>query len=515
MHSMTSSAAGLASVAAPLRISWRAAISSWLQSRSNRLYLTLLLVGSILRLWQIGQAPLWYDERLEAWVVSLPLDQMLAAVGADVHPPAHYLLMWALTHLGLGSPFWLRLPSAILGAVAIVQTRQLALRWDLSPAAAVGAALLTAVLPFQLNYSQEARMYALLQFALLWSLLEMIRGRWMAMAAALTLLVYSHNYGWVYAALILPLAAGRMWGWLDEQATPRRWLLRVLALYAVPVLAYLPWSATLAAQMAEQATAWWKSSSTLGTVLFAWYFVWWQTTIVGTLATLAAAATFGVLVLAVAQVVRTRLRTGAVLIYLAVGPALAALAIELVYRPILLHRTMIGAAVPMYLLAAHALDTITHRRLAWSMLAPLLFLGAVAFHPLRQAQNSGQLYEGPDVYAYIDTHWQAGDVIAHGSAGTLVDARGRLDRPQVLLPIQPGSRGVPSAAFWRRLGVEIADPSALSARRVWVVWSAGPTIAAAEDDYIRSLTADAAAIWTGHTPVADAGLWLLTPPTAR
>ena len=72
-----------------------------------------------------------------------------------------------------------------------------------------------------------------------------------------------------------------------------------------------------------------------------------------------------------------------VLIYLALAPVGIALLVEAVYRPILLHRALIGVAAPLYLLAAYALDTIPHRRIAWALLAPVLALGALAFHPMR------------------------------------------------------------------------------------------------------------------------------------
>lgn len=446
-------------------------------------------------------------------MVSLPLGQMLTAVGADVHPPLHYLLLWTLTHLGLSSAFWLRLPSVLLGVLAIWQVRSLGAQW-LSPRAALAAGVLMTFAPFQLMYSQEARTYALLQALWLLAVLSMTRGRWGQFVIANIGLLYAHNYGLIYAAVLAPLAAGRLYVELGEPRQP--WtLLRRLAWLYIPVgAAYLPWVGVLAQQMAEQRGLWWQVPTTLGGALYVLYALLWRINFPGMLANLAALLMDGLILLGLWQLWRTRERAALVLVWLIVAPLLAAVVIELVYgQPILLHRALIGSAAPLYLLIGHGLSSAPRRRLAWAMLAPLLALGSIGLGPERQRVYAGQVFiSAPDV---AQITYQSGDWVVHGNPATLVDCWRRCDwAQQAILPPAPGSMGVPSERFWRALGVPIWPQP--TGGRVWLVWVAGPTASAAEDAAIRDLTAGAQVVWTGHSDIGAGGIWLLTSSqTAR
>lgn len=125
----------------------------------GHLILVVTGVGFLLRLYRLDAQGLWFDEAYTAAIAGLPLGDSLRALIADgVHPPGFYLL--ERLFLPIGTPeIWLRVPSVLLGSAAIPLVYLLGNVW-LGPRAGISAAMLMALSPFQIWYSQEARMYA-------------------------------------------------------------------------------------------------------------------------------------------------------------------------------------------------------------------------------------------------------------------------------------------------------------------------------------------------------------------
>lgn len=123
----------------------------------------ILLVGAWLRLWNLGEISLWHDEMMSIGFARLPWGTLWLS-GYDNHPPAYYsLLKLALT---FGDSEWIiRAPSALTGIATIAL-----IFWAGSIIAGarggLGAALLFSLSAAQIEFSQEARPYSLLVFAL-------------------------------------------------------------------------------------------------------------------------------------------------------------------------------------------------------------------------------------------------------------------------------------------------------------------------------------------------------------
>lgn len=125
--------------------------------------ITLLAIA--LRLWQIDATSLWMDEAWSVWIANRPFAGVLALVRqADVHPPLYYILLRIWMSVFGSSPAAVRSLSVVLSSAAIPIVFVIARR-ILPRRAALAAALLTAVSPFQVHYGREARMYALLFLA--------------------------------------------------------------------------------------------------------------------------------------------------------------------------------------------------------------------------------------------------------------------------------------------------------------------------------------------------------------
>ncbi len=118
----------------------------------------IILLAAWLRLYQLGAESLWFDEGWTALISQLEGQELRHALWT-LPFPFYYLLMSFWTEAG-NSEFWLRLFSAISGILSLPLLFQLA-RVTLGRRTAHLAALLLAVSPLHVWYSQEARMYAL------------------------------------------------------------------------------------------------------------------------------------------------------------------------------------------------------------------------------------------------------------------------------------------------------------------------------------------------------------------
>ncbi len=111
------------------------------------------------RLLDLGRHPLWLDEAYTLQRASLPAGALVRDSFYHHHLPSYFLLLSPLTLLG-DPQFWLRVPSAAFGALAVVLvfliTSSIAGRL-----AGVVAALILGLSPAALAFAQEARSYTL------------------------------------------------------------------------------------------------------------------------------------------------------------------------------------------------------------------------------------------------------------------------------------------------------------------------------------------------------------------
>lgn len=176
---------------------------------------------------------------------------MLSALRWDSGPPLFYALAKLVSWLGLPPLVAARALSVLAGVGATVLLG-LAARRLLSAAAGFWASWLFAVHPLAVMWSSEARAYGLLSLAVaasLWVLgeLQAGNGRWVWLAVALGLGLYTHALGlvWLVAVLGYGLLAGEK---------------PVLWASGAAVGGFLPWLFVMLQQPPE-AVAWMASSS--------------------------------------------------------------------------------------------------------------------------------------------------------------------------------------------------------------------------------------------------------------
>jgi mannosyltransferase len=143
---------------------WRTLGNFWKRNTENWIKIALLLIlvlAAFLRFYCLDAQSLWADEGNSVSLSGRSLDLITAGAAHDIHPPLYYYLLHFWMRVFGNSEFAVRALSALLGTGLVYLTyllgRHLSDYW-----LALVAALLSAISPFQIYYSQEARMYILL-----------------------------------------------------------------------------------------------------------------------------------------------------------------------------------------------------------------------------------------------------------------------------------------------------------------------------------------------------------------
>ncbi len=133
-------------------------------SRHERIFLFVLVsLALLIRLYRIGEQSLWIDEMLTL-SVSSPKDglNIWSYLKYNIHGPLHSFVVYLFQLISLNDG-WMRVPGAIAGAGAVVYFYLWVRLWINRNTARVGAVLL-ALHPLHIHYSQEMRNYSFLLF---------------------------------------------------------------------------------------------------------------------------------------------------------------------------------------------------------------------------------------------------------------------------------------------------------------------------------------------------------------
>lgn len=223
--------------------------------------LALLLSAGLLRWHKIDQRDIWIDEANGVLMAQGTFSEFIERLKLDSSPPLYYVTLktW-IAAFGDGEAA-LRALSLAGGLALVASVLVLGRRW-FSLEVGILAALLVALSPIQIFYSQQARMYAWLPVGALWALHWQGRAllenkiRYLIAAAACTLaMFYTHNHGLYLlpAQAILALASGRL------KRHPARWC----GYGAAVAIGYLPWTPVLLEQLRNS-------------VHYSWFLPFWN-----------------------------------------------------------------------------------------------------------------------------------------------------------------------------------------------------------------------------------------------
>jgi hypothetical protein len=132
--------------------------------RNHRLLLMYLVsitaLGALLRAYHLGSKPLWFDESVVFWISQRTLPDLIAHNALENSAPPLFALLTSLVSRLSTTETALRFIPWLAGTLTVPTMYVFARRY-LSEGAALVSALLIAVAPTQIQYSQQVREYSL------------------------------------------------------------------------------------------------------------------------------------------------------------------------------------------------------------------------------------------------------------------------------------------------------------------------------------------------------------------
>jgi uncharacterized membrane protein len=388
--------------------------------------LGIVLIGLLLRVYHLGTQSIWLDEAVSVLLSKLAVQQMVQATAADVHPPLYYFLLHYWVMIFGTSESAVRLLSVLFGVLAIPMTYMVGRQLFNEEAGLLGA-LILAVSAFNVQYSQETRMYslmvllALISMYFFWRFLQQSNlVSSVGYVFSTTLLVYTHYFGVfvviaqnIYLVTLLLLSKHHTY-------KLRHWIV----LQAIVVALFIPWIANVVKQLPLRIAARsWLAPPTTATIIDAF------TRYSGTAVLLVLFLGLSVLSLFAYQKVRgsmdwkaplkvlesysweVRIQDAAPVYFLAVWLLTINLIPFIISRfsaPIYADNYTIAASVALYLLVAKGISNINHR---CTKLAVIGIIAVLSVANLQVYYTSSTKPQGREATSLIDANLKSGDVV--------------------------------------------------------------------------------------------------------
>lgn len=229
-------------------------MTKFLQNPKAKLVFIFAL-ALVIRLAGVASRPIWYDESFSILISEQGPSAILSGTlasdadssAAEEHPPAYYFMLWGWMQVFGNFPVAVRLLSVIF-SLGIIFCVYLIASHLFNQQTAFTAALLTVILPFQVHYGQEIRMYVFMTFWLLLATYAFLKRQWILFAVAAALAQYTHNLAAFY---LIPLALTPVF--------QKDWkTLRSVSLSGfAAIVIYSPWLIQLPAQISKVTSSFW------------------------------------------------------------------------------------------------------------------------------------------------------------------------------------------------------------------------------------------------------------------
>jgi mannosyltransferase len=221
----------------------------------------VLLSATLLRIYNFTTLSLWHDEAFSALLIKYPWKEMFYRIGLDVHPPAYYVVLRLWSYL-FGNALWsLRGFSVFFGVLTVYMVYLFIKAAFKREDMALGAALLVAINPFQIQYVTEARMYTFGTFLLMLSAYYLVRAfeserkkYWLAFAIATSLTMYTHYYLF-FSVLAIGLFA--LYYAVKNYGSELRRYKNFVGAYILVLILYIPWLKTFKFQFSQVQENYW------------------------------------------------------------------------------------------------------------------------------------------------------------------------------------------------------------------------------------------------------------------
>lgn len=355
--------------------------------------IAVVAIALVVRFHSITVPAVWYDEAYSLLLAAESPSTIWSTTARDVHPPLYYVLLhyWMLL-FGNGV-----LSARSLSALADVGTLLLCIKLMSLVAtrrATWIAALLLALLPISVRYSQEIRMYTMLGFWLMAATVALVcwvdspqRKRFAVLYVLLmTAAFYTH-----YFAALCVLVHWLFW-WsargVRTVLTVRAWIV----VNSTIVLLYLPWAPHFIEQLLQRPGLDWILPLTWETALsVVWQFMV-MTDLPLALSLWSVVPTGVVLVFAASMLLKKRnTAPGNVLLVAYFFVPVATLVLIALFMPIFFPRYILFCAVGLPLIVAVALDSWWQRQRVLAVVMLAFFLVGEVWGLLRHCEEGNGL----------------------------------------------------------------------------------------------------------------------------
>lgn len=498
---------------------------------------TILAIGIVIRVIGIWIPQLWYDENFTLILARLPFDRMIAATAGDVHPPLWYLIEWMWIRIFpdpmLVPPWTLRLPSMTFSILALYVFHLVMFELAIPQKIHIGAFALMAILPMQIWYAQEARMYALLELEVTLALLFALRSQWLALNITGAAMLYTQNYGVFYLACIF-FAANiykrdpfSLFG--PNPVADVKYIARSMRAITLSFIAFIPWALVVMDQMSTISGRYWIQEQSIGDAINIVYKLFWGSSMPSFALLSAFMMTFMALSVGLLHMAHERHEANGAIMVMAFGPLLLAWLASVVWQPILLHRPLIGSAPFLYLIAAWSFGRLFEREqikswrevaIAGALVVPVLVSGLGGyFKNIPDMKSDGAVSPLADALEYVRAHWQPGDVIYYTDDGPMINLSpyagdlpqfqmsacgDRLNTGPVLGSLSPSTRAA--------IGIPLAELSEINYRRAWVFAPRSPLHPVCYEEQIAQYTPGDPLIVVDDNIFIESGVWLMEKP---
>lgn len=346
---------------------------------NRRIFWIIFIVGVALRIFWINVPALWYDENFTLLVARLPLDRAFDAIKGDVHPPLWYLIEWCLFHIAPNLPAWFIRVPALLFSIASLPMFVIVMRKLTIPSTVQTAAfVMMAVMPFQLWYAQEGRMYAMLEFLVLLMLSAALGQSYLFMFVGSLALFYTQNYGAFYVGAIAIVVMAReieeklshikngerLFGEMNQNAKVRilsrfpKFNASMNMMMGAGVL-WLPWLTVVMGQMNSIEGRYWIMDKSFAGILIIVYKLFLTASVPSAFFFASYVVTFAAWIFGMIAFVRSHHPQRLTIAIMAFLPLLIAWVASVVWQPVLLFRPLIGISPFLYIITAWSFSDAT------------------------------------------------------------------------------------------------------------------------------------------------------------
>ena len=426
--------------------------------------------------------------------------------------------MWFITRIfGIGQ-LQIRAVSAVLSVLVVIIVWYLSADYLKSRTARLIATALTAIMPAQLWFAQEARMYSLLSFEFLLALYCINRRKFLHVAVWVTALLLTHNYGLFYAFVLFLYAVKRElphplvvsiekeYAYLDWKPEDRARPWDLLLSFVVPVFLYsVIWLPVLFSQMREINGNYWIMPVTAGSVLYVIQMLFLSHATPDNLQAFMIMLSYGLFLFAIIYGLINRQYE---LVYLVLMPFLLAITASLIWQPLLLHRAFLPVAPIVYILLVNSMSSRTRALYISILIAPFVVVAiynAVFLPPAAKAEYAER------VYNIVSSDYRPGDVILTTNDGPAVTLKWIMPEADIyVLPTCANDPGALSSSTRRALGFKQTIPAS---ERIWFIYALGPLSTQCEHDLadkIKNLSTEVVLI--EDNPLKTLGIYLYEQP---